>query len=202
MAHLRAVDPVMARIIAAVGPPTIRHDPNYFTGLVGAILGHQISVAAASAIRARLAARFSPERPLTPERLLALSEADLRAIGLSRAKMVYVADLATKVTSGAVDLAHVDDLPDEAVIAQLTQVRGIGRWSAEMFLIFNLGRPDVLPVDDLAVRSAAVRQYALPDMPRAAELRTLAEPWRPYRTFGSWYLWRSRGGDPRVGLPS
>jgi DNA-3-methyladenine glycosylase II len=202
VAHLQAVDPVLARIIAAVGPPNIRYDPNYFAGLVGAIMGHQISVAAASAIRARLAARFTAERPLSPEGLLALAEDDLRAIGLSRAKMVYVADLATKVASRVVDLATIGQLPDEAVIEQLTRVKGIGRWSAEMFLIFSLGRPDVLPVDDLAIRSAARRQYDLPVLPRAVELHALAEPWRPYRTFGSWYLWRSRGGDPRVGLPA
>jgi DNA-3-methyladenine glycosylase II len=201
VAHLQAVDLVQARIIAAVGPPAIRHDPNYFAGLVGAIMGHQISVAAASAIRARFAARFTAQRPLSPEALLALAEADLRAIGLSRAKMTYVADLATKVASGEVDLATIDQLPDEAVIEQLTQVKGIGRWTAEMFLIFSLGRPDVLPVDDLGVRAAARRQYELPALPSAATLRALAEPWRPYRTFGSWYLWRSRGGDPRVGLP-
>jgi DNA-3-methyladenine glycosylase II len=176
----------------------VRHEPNYFAALVSAILGQQISVAAASAIRARLAARVGAERPLSPEALLALSYEDLRAVGLSHAKAVYVADLAGQVASGAVDLARIDALPDEAAIAELTRVKGIGRWTAEMFLMFSLGRPDVLPVDDLGFRAAAQRQYGLAERPTAVALRALAEPWRPYRTFGTWYLWRSNSLDPRI----
>lgn len=199
VAHLRAADPVLARIVTAVGPPALRHEPHLFTALVSAILGQQISVSAASAIRARLAARRGPDQPLTPTALLALTHDDLRAIGLSRAKAAYVTDLAAKVASGAVDLTTIDQLPEEAAIAELTQIKGVGRWTAEMFLIFSLGRPDVLPVDDLGFRSAVRRQYGLPDLPRAAELRALAEPWRPYRSFGTWYLWRSGSVEPPIG---
>src|SRR5215211_5321686 len=137
MAHLRAADPVLARLIAAVGPPDPRHEPHLFTALVSAILGQQISVSAASAIRARLAARVGPDQPLSPEALLALTHDDLRAVGLSRAKELYVTDLAAKVASGAVDLATLDQLPVEAAIAELTRIKGIGRWTAEMFLIFS-----------------------------------------------------------------
>ena len=198
-AHLSAADPVLARLVAAVGPPNLRHEPHLFTALVSAIVGQQISVSAASAIRARLAARCGPDQPLTPEALLALTHDDLRAIGLSRAKEAYVADLAAKVASGAVDLATIDQLPDEAVIAELTRIKGIGRWTAEMFLIFSLGRPDVLPVDDLGFRSRVRRHYQLAALPTAAELRALGEPWRPYRTFGTWYLWRSGAVEPLVG---
>jgi DNA-3-methyladenine glycosylase II len=200
VAYLRAADPVLARLVAAVGPPALRHEPHLFTALVSAIVGQQISVSAASAIRARLAARVGPEQPLTPEALLALSHDDLRAIGLSRAKERYVTDLAAKVASGAVDLATIDQLPDEAAIAELTQIKGVGRWTAEMFLIFSLGRPDVLPVDDLGFRSAVRRQYGLAALPKAAELRALAEPWRPYRSFGTWYLWRSGSVAPAIGV--
>ena len=198
VAHLRAADPVLARLIAAVGPPTLRHEPHLFTALVSAIVGQQISVSAASAIRARLAARCGADQPLTPEALLALNHDDLRAIGLSRAKELYVTDLAAKVASGAVDLATIDELPDEAAIAELTQIKGIGRWTAEMFLIFSLGRPDVLPVDDLGFRSNVRRHYGFAALPKPAEVRALAEPWRPYRSFGTWYLWRSTGVEPRV----
>jgi DNA-3-methyladenine glycosylase II len=196
VAHLRAADPVLARIVAAVGPPEVRHEPDLFTALVSAIVGQQISVSAASAIRARLAARCGADQPLTPAALLALTHDDLRAVGLSRAKEAYVTDLAAKVASGAVDLATIDELPDEAAIAELTRIKGIGRWTADMFLIFSLGRPDVLPVDDLGFRSNVRRQYGLTDLPKPAELRALAEPWRPYRSFGTWYLWRSGSVEP------
>ncbi|HEY7066868.1 MAG TPA: DNA-3-methyladenine glycosylase [Chloroflexota bacterium] len=199
LAHLRAADAVLARLITAVGPTAVRHEPDYFAALVSAMLGQQISVAAASAIRGRLAARVGPDQPLTPAALLALSHDDLRAIGFSRAKELYLTDLAAKVASGGVDLADVDQLPDEAVIAMLTQIKGIGRWTAEMFLIFSLGRPDVLPVDDQGFRSRVRRHYGLAALPKAAELRALAEPWRPYRTFGTWYLWRSGAVEPLSG---
>jgi DNA-3-methyladenine glycosylase II len=200
VAHLEAADPVLARLVAALGPPNVRHEPNYFAALVGAILGQQISVSAANAIRARLAARIGADVPLSPTALLALTDDDLRAIGLSRAKALYVADLANQVASGAVDLATIDQLPDEEAIVQLTRVKGIGRWTAEMFLIFSLGRPDVLPVDDLGFRAGVRRHYGLDALPTAAALRTLAELWRPYRTFGTWYLWRSASVDPQITL--
>src|ERR671932_352755 len=140
MAHLRAADPVLEGLIEAVGPPALRYEPDYFVAPVSAILGQQISVSAATAIVPRLAARCGPEGRYSPQALLALAHDDLRASGLSRAKPNYVADLAGKVASGAVDLATIDELPDEAVIERLTRIKGIGRWTAEMFLIFSLGR--------------------------------------------------------------
>lgn len=201
VAHLRAADPVLARLVAAVGPPAVRHEPDSFVALVGAIVGQQLSVRAASAIRARLAAALAAGGALTPAALLAAGMETLRRLGLSRAKALYVTDLAGRVATGALDLATIDRLPDEAVIARLTQVKGVGRWTAEMFLIFSLGRPDVLPVDDLGLRAAVRRQYDLPALPPAAALRALAESWRPYRTFGTWYLWRSLSLDPTIGAP-
>ena len=201
MAYLQAADPVMAGLVARVGPPNMRHEPDYFAALVGTIIGQQISVAAASTVRARLAARFTPERPLSPHNLLALTEDDLRGCGLSRAKAGYVADLAHKVAHGHVDLATLDALSDEEAIARLTLIKGIGRWSAEMLLMFGLGRPDVLPVDDLGFRAAVRREYGLAELPRAPELRVLAAPWQPWRTFATWYLWRSVAQDPTVIIP-
>ena len=198
VAHLRAADPVLARLIAAVGPPAVRHEPDYFAALVSAIVGQQISVSAASSIRARLAARCGPEGRYSPPALLALGHDDLRASGLSRAKASYVADLAARVASGAVDLATIDQLPDEAVIERLVQVKGIGRWTAEMFLIFSLGRPDVLPVDDLGFRAAVRRHYGRAELPKAAALRALGQPWRPYRSFATWYLWRGGSVEPAI----
>lgn len=201
MAHLQAVDPVLAHIGSALGLPEPRYEPDYFAALVSAIVGQQISVSAAGAIRTRLAVHFPAERPISPQGVLALSADDLRAVGLSRPKVAYVVDLAARVARGEVDLATIDQRSDEEVIAELTRIKGIGRWTAEMFLMFSLGRPDVLPVDDLGFRSAVRRHYGLPALPKAAELRALAEPWRPYRTFGTWYLWRSRGVEPAVGVP-
>jgi DNA-3-methyladenine glycosylase II len=199
--HPGAADPVMARLIARVGPPAIRHEPDYFAALVGTIIGQQISVRAAASVRARLAACFSAEQPLSPAGLLALGEEALRGCGLSRAKALYVSDLAAKVASGAVDLAALDTLDDEVVIKQLTPIKGIGRWSAEMLLIFGLGRPDVLPVDDLGFRAGVQREYGLEELPKAPALRELAAPWRPWRTFATWYLWRTADPRPTVTVP-
>jgi DNA-3-methyladenine glycosylase II len=200
VAHLCAADPVLARLIARVGPPAIRHEPDHFAALVGTIVGQQISVRAAASVRARLAACLHPA-PLTPTGVLALGEPGLRACGLSQAKARYVLDLAARVRSGQLDLAALHELDDEGVIRQLTAVKGIGRWSAEMLLIFGLGRPDVLPVDDLGFRAAVRREYGLQALPQAAALRALAEPWRPWRTFATWYLWRSAAQDPTVAIP-
>lgn len=137
---------------------------------------------------------------MMPQRILEMSDADLRAAGLSSNKMAALRDLATKVHAGDVPLAAIHEMEDEDVIARLVPVRGIGRWTAEMFLIFSLGRLDVLPVDDLGLRVGAQRLYRLRKIPDKRRLIKLAEPWRPYRSVATWYLWRSLGFVPQSGL--
>ncbi len=195
-AHLTARDPVLARIIDEVGFPIFRHNPNLFGALVDSIIGQQISVHAASAIRRRIAALMPDGATLTPDGILARSVEDLRGAGLSRTKVGYLLDLATKVHDGTVDLEHLSALDDEAIVAELMKVKGIGRWTVEMFLIFSLHRPDVLPVGDLGFRTAIQRQYGLEQLPTADEIRRLAEPWVPYRSVATWYLWRSLRNEP------
>ena len=193
VAHLQRSDPVLARVIAAVGPFALQTRAGVFHSLARAIVFQQLAGAAARAIWQRLlqvldadAERFCP-----PERLLACADDGLRAAGLSRQKLAYLRDLAAKFASGELDERELALLDDEEVIRRVTSVKGIGRWTAEMLLIFTLGRPDVLPVDDLAVRRAFQRLYALDHVPRPQEMTAIAEPWRPYRSVGTWYLWRS-----------
>ena len=193
MAHLRQADPQMAALVDRVGELHIPVEPDLWRSLVGAIVGQQLSVAAARTIRARIAALGSSEFP-TPEEILALSEETLRGAGLSRAKVVYVRDLAGRWISGEIDPAEISVLPDEEVIERLVRVKGIGRWTAEMVLLFSLARPDVLAVDDLGLRIGAQRAYALPERPSAAELVKLGEAWRPYRSYASLFLWRAHDG--------
>ncbi len=187
-AHLQAADPALARLIATHGPCTLQPHPDYFMTLIRSIVSQQISVKAAATIHARF---FALMPDVTPAAVLALDEAAMRGAGLSAAKARYVRDLTTKVAAGVVDLARIDQKPDEAIITELVQVAGIGRWTAEMFLIFSLGRLDVLPVDDLGFRTAAQRVYGLPTLPDKAKLAALAVPWHPYTSIATWYLWRS-----------
>jgi DNA-3-methyladenine glycosylase II len=166
-----------------------------FGALVRAIVGQQLSTKAARTIYDRLAAGFGGRAP-TPEGLLAADPEDVRAAGLSRPKVAYLRDLAERVADGDLDLAGLAERPDDEVAAELVKVKGLGRWSADMFLIFHLGRPDVLPVGDLGVRRAAESVYGLPAPPSPDELTTLAEPWRPHRSLASLYLWRSLDAEP------
>jgi DNA-3-methyladenine glycosylase II len=189
LAHLNAADPVLAAIIAAVGPCTLAAERRGLNELVRSIIAQQISVQAAATIMARLEAQLGE---LSPATLLTRSPEELRALGLSGQKVRYLHDLAERVATGALDIDGLAQLDDEAVIAALVQVRGIGCWTAEMYLIFALGRLDVLPVDDLGLRQSAQQFYVLPAPPSAAALRAIAEPWRPYRSVASWYLWRGR----------
>ncbi len=191
-AYLRAADPALARTIDAAGPCTLTLEEDYFRALVEAIIGQQISVKAAAAILVRVLALCAPDPVLTPAHLAALDEDALRAVGCSRAKALYLKDLSARIVAGPLDLAGLRELPDEEIVAQLVAVRGIGRWTAEMFLIFSLGRPDVWPVDDLGVVIAAQEAWALPGRPKRQELLALGEPLRPYRTLAAWYLWQSR----------
>lgn len=194
--HLARRDAVMRQLIRQVGPCTLWHSPDRFAVLVRSIISQQLSTKAAASIGERLQAALAPDG-LTPARVVAATEAELRGAGLSGAKVRSLQDLAARVHTGALPLRGLHRLSDEDVIARLVPVRGISRWTAQMFLIFCLGRADVLPVDDLGLRVGAQRQYGLAEPPRRAELEVLAEPWRPYRTVATWYLWRSLGFVPQ-----
>ena len=188
--HLRARDPVMRSMIDAVGPYTLRFDPDRFGLLVRSIISQQISTIAARAIRKRLLELAGPDG-LTAANLSRFTTEELRSVGLSPQKASYVADLATKVNDGTVDLRRIGRLSDERVVETLTQVKGIGRWTAQMFLIFSLGRPDVFPHDDLGVRTAIRDRYGLEDLPDKKTSHAIAAPWRPYASVASWYCWRT-----------
>lgn len=190
VAHVQKSDPVMRRVIADVGPFTLKTSRDRFGMLVRSIISQQISTAAAVSIRRRLEARVAPHK-ISPEALVRLSEADLQACGLSPQKRGYLQDLCGKVAAGDVRLDRIGRRSDEEVIEELTQIKGIGRWTAQMFLIFSLGRPDVFPHDDLGVRSALRRLYGLSDLPDKTASHAIAAPWRPYATIASWYCWRS-----------
>jgi DNA-3-methyladenine glycosylase II len=167
-----------------------------YGALVRTIAGQQLSVLAARAIWRKLLAHFDGRVP-TPQEILDQDPETLRAAaGFSRAKVAYLRSLAEHVLAGELELERLEELPDDEVIRDLTAVKGIGEWSAHMFLMFTLHRPDVLAVGDLGVRNAAMRAYDLPAPPKAAELEALAEPWRPHRTRACLYLWRSLENTP------
>ncbi len=191
MAHLRDADPVLARVIDAVGPIEFALRRERFQALSRAIIFQQLAGAAAHTIYTRFVALFPGRRFPTARQVLDASPEDLRRAGLSRQKSLYLKDLAAHVDNGTLNFHRFSKMDDEEIIVDLTRVHGVGRWTAEMFLMFNLGRPDVLPVDDLGVRNAVRRLYRMRKMPDAKRLRALAERWRPYRSAASWYLWRS-----------
>jgi DNA-3-methyladenine glycosylase II len=190
--HLMRHDPVLGRLVKQFGACGLGESrrADRFGGLVRSIVSQQLSVKAADTIHSRVLAALEAGRA-TPEAILAIEEDRLRACGLSRAKIASVRDLATRVTDGSLTLHTLDTLDDEAVIEAMTMVRGIGRWSAEMFLIFRLGRPDILPVGDVGVQRAMRKLYGLRKHPSPARMTELARPWRPYRSVACWYLWRS-----------
>ncbi|MFQ5773960.1 MAG: DNA-3-methyladenine glycosylase family protein [Kiloniellaceae bacterium] len=183
---LAARDPDIARHYAACGLPPVRRRPPGFAGLLHIIVAQQVSAHAAGAIIGRLDAAA---RPLTPRRFLALDDAALKAIGLSRQKMRYGQTLAEDVLAGRLELKAVGRMVDEDAVAHLVRAKGIGRWTAEIYLLFALGRPDVWPADDLAVQAAAQRLKRLPERPARARMLELAEPWRPYRSAAARFLW-------------
>jgi DNA-3-methyladenine glycosylase II len=201
LAHLRASDPVLADLIDAVGTLSdVRegrpHPEDHYGALVRSITGQQLSVLAARAIYNRLTARFG-ERAPTPQEILADDPEELRAAaGLSRAKVSYLRSLAEHVISGELELERLDELSDEDAIAELVAVKGLGLWTAQMFLMFHLGRPDVLPVGDLGIRRAIERAYGLDGLPLPGAMEKIAESWRPHRTLACRYLWRSLQNEP------
>lgn len=192
-------DPVLAPIIrryrdrSPLDAPIV--DP--FSALVRTITAQQISTKAAATIHGRLVA-LMPRSVATPEALIALTDEQLRQAGLSRQKSAYLRDLGAKVTSGELPIHSLHDLTDEEVIDAIVKVKGLGRWSAEMFLMFRLRRPDVLPVDDLGIVNAIQRLYGLRKRPKPDRIRKIGEAWRPYRTVACWFLWRSLENTPDV----
>ena len=185
-------DPTLRDVIKRVGPCGLHaaapRDP--FETLCVSLASQQLSTQAAATIFARFADLF-PDRKPTPERVMTLSDAQIRATGFSRAKVLFIKDLAAHVLDGRLDLKRLKKHSDEEVMQQLVAVKGIGRWTAEIFLMFRLGRPDVLPADDLGLMNAVHRAYRLPKRPDAKKLRQMGEMWRPYRSVAAWYLWQS-----------
>src|SRR4051812_28568632 len=199
VAHLRAADPVLGRLVEAYGSldlvPEDRRGREHYAALVRAIVGQPLSVKAAAPIYARVEAMFGNHAP-TPEQILAADTDALRAAGLSRAKVVYLRSLAEHVGDGSLELGRLETLPDDEVLAELVAVKGLGTWTAQMFLMFQLARPDVLPVGDLGIRRAVERLYGFDDLPSPAELERIGEPWRPWRTLACRYLWASLENAP------
>jgi DNA-3-methyladenine glycosylase II len=197
--YLRGQDPVLRRMIDERGPIAPEIDrrgsrPDPYIALSRAIVGQQLSTKAAASIWAKFEQLFggAPE----PDQVAAADDELLRSAGLSGSKTAYLKDLASRVASGKLDLERIVELTDEDVIAELTDIKGIGRWTAEMFLIFHLGRPDVLSAGDLGIRRAVQIAYELDDLPGPGDLERLAEPWRPQRTLACLYLWRSLDNVP------
>jgi DNA-3-methyladenine glycosylase II len=201
---LRAADPVMARLIDEHGAAVrrdlrrdLRRDRpgDAYGALLRSIVGQQLSTKAASSIYRRLTELFGGHAP-TPRQLLKADPEKIRAAGLSRAKVAYLRDLAQHVEDGTLELERLPDLPDEEVTAQLTAIKGLGQWTADMFLMFHLGRPDVLPVGDLGIRRAVQVEYRMRKLPDPKRLERVARPWRPHRTLACLYLWSSLDNVP------
>jgi DNA-3-methyladenine glycosylase II len=200
VAALREADPVMARLIEANGA-LVRRDlkrerpGDAYGTLLRAIVGQQLSSKAAATIYKRVLELFGGHAP-TPRQLLKADPDEMRAAGLSRAKVAYLRDLAQHVEEGTLELDRLPELPDEEVAQQLTAIKGLGQWTADMFLIFHLGRPDILPVGDQGIRRAMQVEYGLRKLPDAKRMRQIAKPWQPHRTLACLYLWSSLDNAP------
>jgi DNA-3-methyladenine glycosylase II len=187
--HLKRADPVMAQIISHAGPYKIQYrEPNFQT-LVRSIVYQQLSGKAALTIFKRLLEAAGD--PLTPAAILKLRPARMRTLGLSKQKLTYIRELARLTRDGHVDFAKLPALEDDAIVEQLTRVKGVGVWTVHMFLIFALRRPNVLPTGDLGVRAAIKKSYGLEELPKPAEMERIAQSWHPYCSVATWYLWRS-----------
>ena len=191
--HLMRRDPRLATVIKRVGPCGLPDIPELppFMALAEAIASQQLSVKAADTIFGRLCDLFGPDRQPDPVRLLAMDDVALRGAGFSRSKVLFLRDLATHVVDRRLELDRLHEHDDALVTEQLTAVKGIGAWTAEIFLMFRLKRPDIFPVDDLGLVKAAQRVYGMRQRPTRKRLLRLAESWRPYRSVAAWYLWRS-----------
>jgi len=202
LVHLRACDPVLARLIDSVGPfrLELQRTSSVFAALAQAIVYQQLNGKAAATIFGRVCGLFrNTSAGLTPGQILRASDERLRSAGLSRSKMLSLQDLARKTKSGELpSLAEIRALDDETIIERLTTVRGVGRWTAEMLLIFRLGRPDVLPVDDFGVRKGFGLAFRKKEMPARKDVEKRAQRWRPYRSVATWYLWRALDPPPKT----
>ena len=192
VAHLRKADPVLARVIEQVGPCglELRTEGTHYHALLRSVLFQQLSGKAAGTIHDRLRALYGGRDP-EPAEFLATPDEALRAAGVSRQKVAYLRDLSEHVHTGRLPLDRVEALGDDEIVDLLAGVKGVGRWTAQMFLLFRLGRPDVLPCADLGVQKAIQRAWELPALPKPAEVEARGAPWRPYASVASWYLWRS-----------
>ena len=192
-------DPILGAAIKRIGPcgMAARQRKDHLTALVGAIVSQQLSTKAAATIFERFLALNPDGEPLNPAHINALSDAALRAVGLSGQKVGYLRDLCARILDGRLQLDDLEALPDEAVVERLVAVKGFGRWTAEMFLMFRLHRPDVLPVGDLGIVKAAQKLYRLRKPPAPKRLLQIGEAWRPYRSVACWYLWQTLREPPR-----
>jgi DNA-3-methyladenine glycosylase II len=192
LAHLRRIDPLLAGLIDRVGAYAAPRRTDPYAALVRAILFQQLAGAAATAIQRKFFALYSErDQPPSPPQILETSDDQFRSAGVSRQKAGYLRDLAAHVADGRLDLAALPSLNDEDVIRSVTAVKGLGEWSAHMFLMFHLGRPDVLPIGDLGVRHGMRITYGLTALPTPKEALVIGAPWAPYRSVGSWYMWRA-----------
>jgi DNA-3-methyladenine glycosylase II len=191
-------DPVLGAAIRQIGACGMadRQRKDHLSALVGSIVSQQLSTKAAATIFGRFAALFPDNHIPSAAAIAAIDEATLRSVGLSGQKVGYLRDLSARIIDGRLNLDELETLPDELVIERLTAVKGFGRWTAEMFLMFRLHRPDVLPVGDLGIQNAIQRLYRLRKRPDAKRMIKLAEPWKPYRSVASWYLWQTLRNEP------
>jgi DNA-3-methyladenine glycosylase II len=196
--HLAKHDPMLAELVARFGDCTLAPHTNYYGELVGAIIGQQLSEKAGATIYKRFLTLFDNKLP-SPEQILAVDTEAVRNIGCSYSKVGYMKDLAQHIVDGRLDLAHIATLPNDTVVEQLVAVKGIGEWSAHMFMMFSLGRLDILPTGDLGIRKAMMNLYGLPELPKPAAMHEIAltHGWTPYQSVASWYLWQSLDNQPK-----
>jgi DNA-3-methyladenine glycosylase II len=189
LAHLRSADPVLAEIIERVGPYAMQYHEPTFRALVRSIVFQQLHGRAARTIFERLVEKAGGE--ITPDSILKLRPAQMRAVGLSKQKLTYIRDLARKTRAGTVEFERFQEMSDDQIIAELTVVKGIGEWTAHMFLMFALRRPNILPTGDYGVRAAMRKAYGMKVLPKPRTMARMAKSWHPYCSIASWYMWRS-----------
>jgi len=189
VAHLKKSDPVLSAIIKRIGPRCMEFGPPEFHSLAEAIIYQQLNGKAAITIFKRFAALAG--EPLTPEGILKLSDEQMRSVGLSKQKSSYLKDMAERAARGELDFTRLPKMSDDEVIKHLTQVKGVGVWTAHMFLMFTLRRPNVLPTGDFGVQMAIKKHYKKRKLPKPEQMEKIAKPWEPYRSIACWYLWRS-----------
>lgn len=196
--YLATHDPLLASIIATAPPPNLAPHTNYYQALVSSIIGQQLSVKAAAAIRKKFIALFNDEFP-SPEQIIDADFDAMRDAGLSRQKIAYIRDLAEHILAGSVSFGTIDTLTNEQIAAELLPVKGIGEWTVHMFLLFCMGRRDVLPTGDLGVRTGIQKLYGLSSLPTADEVKAIASKnnWHPYESVASWYIWHSLDNAPK-----